>query len=237
MKFAATIVLAIALAACGSTNPADDVAARAARAEMEAKKQWFCQVGTDDESWECVDDPGLVQDPQPERLPSAATAPPEPAVTEPFEEPAQPPQTDLADAPPPARQPSERLPEEPAAAESAPTIPRYQQLAYQPEEAVSLLDLPQSFWAAQLIALATKEELEAYADEHHLVGMSAARVAVAGNLFYVLLLGIYETRELAEAATADLPPPFDVDPPWLRSVGSLQKAILAGNELAGSPEV
>jgi septal ring-binding cell division protein DamX len=111
--------------------------------------------------------------------------------------------------------------------------PRYEQLAYRPSEPTSLLELPNTYWAAQLIALPSRDLLEEYANEHGLNGASAARVAIRDSLFYALLLGIYETKELAEEAIADLPPPFDVDKPWLRSLESLQQAIIEGDEIAG----
>ena len=101
-------------------------------------------------------------------------------------------------------------------------------LAYRPEKAVAIADLPESFWAVQLIALSSKESLEAYARQHGLRGMSAAEISANGKTFYVLLLGIYESKEIAIEASADLGPPFES--PWIRSVGSLQKAMLAAEQ-------
>jgi septal ring-binding cell division protein DamX len=57
------------------------------------------------------------------------------------------------------------------------------------------------------------------------VGVSA-RVAQGGKLRYVLLLGIYETREPADEATKGLPPPLDELDVWMRSMASLQRAII-----------
>ena len=93
------------------------------------------------------------------------------------------------------------------------------------------MDLPPNFIAAQLMALSTRADLERYAQQKQVRGMSAARIAVGDKLMYVLLLGIYESREIAEQAVVDLPPPFDTIKPWLRSVGSLQRAMVAGDEL------
>ena len=106
----------------------------------------------------------------------------------------------------------------------SPDIPRHTALAYRPEKAVSLLDLPDDFWAVQLIALSSREALEEYARSKGVRGMSAAQIAVNDELFYILLLGIYETRENAELATQDLPEHFSN--PWIRSVGSLKRAML-----------
>ena len=103
--------------------------------------------------------------------------------------------------------------------------PRHVRLAYRPDRPVSLLDLPADYWVAQLVALSSPEDLEQYALQHGMQGMSAARVMSGDALYYVLLLGIYETREIAQQAITDLPPPFDTHKPWLRTVGSLQRAI------------
>lgn len=94
-----------------------------------------------------------------------------------------------------------------------------------------MMDIPPEFWAVQLIALSSKEALEAYARQHNVKGMPAARIAVDGKLFYILLLGIYETRALAAEASTELPAPFSN--PWIRSVRSLQRAMAQADELSG----
>ena len=107
-------------------------------------------------------------------------------------------------------------------------------LAYRTEEPVPLLDLPKSFWAVQLIALSNKDALEKYANASSLVGLSGARVASNGKLLYVLLLGIYESKELARQAVAGLPNKEAMKPsPWIRSLDSLHKAMLSGDYLSG----
>ena len=94
---------------------------------------------------------------------------------------------------------------------------------------MSLMDLPTDFFAVQVIALSSKESLEAFASEHQIKGMSAAEVVSGDKVMYVLLLGIYESREIAEEAASGLPPPFES--PWIRSIGSLQQAMLAAEKL------
>ncbi len=113
------------------------------------------------------------------------------------------------------------------------SLPIHLRLAYRPDKPISLLDLPKEFMAVQLLAVSSKEALQDYARTHGLQGMSAARVAAqAGQLRYVLLLGIYENRELAQRAIKDLPPPLNVLDVWIRPMGSLQQAIIAGDDLA-----
>ncbi len=108
-------------------------------------------------------------------------------------------------------------------------MPKHIRLAYRPEKTVNLVDLPAEFWAVQVIALSSKDALEAYANELDARGMSAAEIAVNGKLFYVLLLGIYETKAIAEEAITELEPNFQK--PWVRTVGSLQAVMLAANQI------
>ena len=113
-------------------------------------------------------------------------------------------------------------------------IPQYVQLAYVPERKTPLLELPAHYWIVQALALSSKEALEAFAQKHQLQGMTAARIAQDGKLFYILLLGVYETRERAARAIENVPPPFDNLSLWLRPLGSLQAAMAAANSLSGS---
>ena len=115
------------------------------------------------------------------------------------------------------------------------STPAYVSLAYQPIKSVSMLDLPKDFVAAQVMSVSSRERLEDYVNRYRLVGLSGARVAHGGKLRYVLLLGIYETRELADQATRGLPPPLDELDVWMRSMASLQRAIISADELAGAP--
>ncbi|MEZ5559074.1 MAG: SPOR domain-containing protein [Pseudomonadales bacterium] len=107
-------------------------------------------------------------------------------------------------------------------------------LAYQPPQPLALTDLPGDFYAVQLLAMSSKEALERFVAGQSLQGLSAARVVRDGRFFYVLLLGIYETRERAQQASRDLPPPFDRSEPWVRRLSSLQDAMRAADALAGS---
>ena len=84
------------------------------------------------------------------------------------------------------------------------------------------------------MAVSSKEFLEEYATEHKLRGLSAARVASGERLFYILILGIYENKSLAEQAIADLPSPYDKYNPFLRSLKSLQQAMKRADDIAGS---
>jgi septal ring-binding cell division protein DamX len=97
------------------------------------------------------------------------------------------------------------------------------------DEEGSILDLPADYVAVQLIAMPSQASLDKFTARHRLHGLSAARVLADEQIRYVLLLGIYATREEAEAAASAAPPPFDSRDLWLRDVGSLQQAIRAAD--------
>lgn len=189
------------------TNPNDD---------------WFCQMAEKSDEWECIRDSELARDARPTRVPE----PPPPPVPE-------------EDAVPPAR-PTADPPELTSAADdpaSRSDQPLYKQLAFQPDKPTRLLDLPSSFYAVQLVALSSKEVLDAYAAQERLRGMSAARVENDGRLYYVLLLGIYPDRQSAQTAADNMPAALSDMNPWVRDLGSLQQAMSRADALAGTSEI
>ena len=118
-----------------------------------------------------------------------------------------------------------------------PPIPLYQQLSYQPDQPTALADLPGSFYAIQVIALSSREDLEQFIVDNDLPVMSGAVVEKDGALFYALLAGIYTDRETAERATLSLPEAISAQRPWIRSLESLQAAMARAQHHPGvSPE-
>ncbi len=224
MRIAVFSVLLAAVAGCSSSatsTPGNNDAAPS------AGEPWFCQTGADAERWECVQSEALAANPQPTRKPPQPEPPPpplperpEPVVSAPVE-----PSTETP-VETPALVPDERPRDGDA------DIPKHVRLSYKPDRPVSILDLPEDFWAVQLVALSSPEALEEYVARHKMRGMSAARIWNGEQLFYILLLGIYETRAIAEEAITDLPPPFNLHAPWIRPLGSLQRAMMAADEVA-----
>lgn len=230
---------------CGGNKPAP--ATDPAQGNAAAREPWFCQAGSTDEEWECVQSEALAANPEPKRLPAGrrpAAEEPEPAPRPPAS-----PSSELAppnftppngappkNVPPPAPRPTPTAPPPPS--RPAPDqVPKYVALSYRPDKPVAILDLPADFYAVQLVAVSSKETLEAFAQKNKIRGMSAARVWNGEKLFYVLLLGIYETRANAQAAIDSLAPPFDTMNPWIRSLGSLQQSMLAADDAAGTTEI
>lgn len=110
-------------------------------------------------------------------------------------------------------------------------LPDYIRLAYQPTEPVSILELPSHFYAVQLTALSSAEDIRAFISKHELNNLTAAKVAINGKLRYVLILGIYESREKAElAAAGQKPAPLASFTPWIRKLSNLQKAMYEANQ-------
>ncbi len=243
---AACLCIFLGTSGCGSRNAQQPIVAGSGSSEA-----WFCQVSAQGETspWDCVQDAEQVRNPQPVRLPANAVSPkpgtapgidqqsaidplaPEaaPILVAPTADSVnqQPVATATSIAPLPAPQPD--LGQATNSTNNAP--PDYVALAYRPTEPVSILELPQDFFAVQLTALNSPEAVEAFVSENHLQGMSAAQVAAGDDLRYVLILGIYESEERARAALQGLPGPLAQFDPWLRRVGNLQEAMIAAQRL------
>lgn len=83
----------------------------------------------------------------------------------------------------------------------------------------------------QLTALSSAEDIRAFIAKHKLNNLTAAKVAINGELRYVLILGIYESREKAElAAAGEKPAPLASFTPWIRKLSNLQKAMYEANQ-------
>lgn len=223
--------MALLLSACSSNRSS---APRAGEPDFrDPDAPWFCQPGVATDEWECIQNEELSQAPAPTRPPPAQ--PPQQQAT-PSTPKLTPRQTETRErsvaTPAPAAKSStpQAMPQAPRTADST---PEYARLAYRPEKPMSILDLPDDFSAVQLTALSSREALEQYATQNNMRGMSAARILSGDQLYYILLLGIYETQERAERAIVDLPAPFAGLTPWIRSVGSLQNAMLAADRHVG----
>ena len=110
----------------------------------------------------------------------------------------------------------------------------WQQSGYRPSASIDLNKLPAHFYVVQIIAMSSMEALQSFAKEHLLSDILAVRVEANGKLFYVLLLGTYETLADAKAAAALRPDSLMSIEPWIRNMGSLQDAIARGDMLAAT---
>lgn len=240
MKNPSLFIVLFVLSAC-SNNPATTSSDQAESISRAQEKAWFCQMAENGEDWQCVQDAALARNPKPDRLPAreqtreagAEISPT--AELGPLTEDTETEDTDVNSEPAETSTTSN----EAASAIPAPTtdLPVHIALSFRPENPVALTDLPADYFAVQLVAVSRKRDLEEFAELHQIRGMSAARIFSQDQLFYVLLLGVYETYAYAERAVASLGPPFDTLQPWIRPMGPLQVAMLAANEQTGSSEI
>lgn len=209
-RVAAVAALLALTVGCRGPAPADVVGS-----DVSGGEDWYCEPAGAG-GWRCASDPnGATRQPR-------QTPVPEPAPAAPVPQPAPPSEPAPAAQPQPVPAPQPR----PAAApRPAPAgLPLYRQLAHQ-LDGQSLLELPSAYYALQLFAATSPERVEEVAAEHGLQGMAGARVDRDGEIFYVLLVGIYATREAAEQAQASLPANVRAMQPWVRRVGGLQAAM------------
>jgi len=99
---------------------------------------------------------------------------------------------------------------------------------------VAFTDLPDEFYAVQLLALSSSEAVERFVADTKVPDLAAARVERDGRLFYVLLLGIYSNRPDAVRAAENPPGELDHLTPWIRPLYTLKQAMLRGDQLAAS---
>lgn len=111
-------------------------------------------------------------------------------------------------------------------------MPDYLRLAYRPDREVAFTELPDEFYAVQLLALSSSGAVERFVAEARVPGLAAARVERGGRLFYVLLLGIYRDRADAVRAIASPPDELKELTPWIRPLGTLKEAMRRADDLA-----
>lgn len=104
-------------------------------------------------------------------------------------------------------------------------LSEYTRLAYKPSEETRVIDMPSSLFAVQLLAVSTKQQVEDFAQRHNLYDLTAVRIEQKGKSLYVLIPGVYKSREDAEAAVASLPKEIQAMKPWIRPLDGLQEAM------------
>lgn len=188
---------------------------------------WFCQPAVAAEEWDCDNDPARVANPVPDRKPQLEPPPAliDDALPASDEQARDQEPVALATLDVPAA--DERAT---PAASPASDAPDYQRLAYQPPTPMSLLELPANYYAVQLTAMRSAAQLEGFFNDLEVEGLTAAQVDRDGELFYILLLGVYENFASAEQASTDLPAPLDQFDPWIRRLGTLQAAMIRAEQ-------
>ena len=206
------LVTFLVLWGCGSTNVLEPPLA------VTAKENWFCDLGAEQQTWECVKD-----------------YTPDISKKRPLDSPSGPNRTPSRTSEPGRQQSGDRV--DMHTAESNIELPLYQSLAYSPDQSVNLIDLPPNYFAVQLFAVSSKAALEKFVREKNIPGLSATRIAHRDRLFFVLILGIYADENAARTAAANMPVALTHLTPWVRRLGSLQAAMLRGDDIAGTSAI
>lgn len=83
---------------------------------------------------------------------------------------------------------------------------------------------PAGYFAVQVCASRTMKQLSTFAKRHNLSDQWTAQTTVRGETWYVLLEGVYATREEAREALSRVSGQVDTRP-WIRTIGSLQAVM------------
>jgi septal ring-binding cell division protein DamX len=237
----------LAITACGIWSNKRSVDPIASKTIYNQKNDyWFCQANEAGDDWDCVQGPRMAMNPISTRFPKPPQSKPDSIATaqsfnvsdtprrNPLHAVSDLTNVDSADdemrTPMPAPQPKPT----PDLKSKTPTAVQHdwQQFGYRSSASIALSKLPAHFYVVQIIAMSSLEGLQSFAYEHLLSDILAARVEANGELFYVLLLGTYETLTDAKSAAASRPESLMSIEPWVRKLGSLQDAIARGDVLA-----
>lgn len=188
---------------------------------------WVCGLSHNKDRWQCQREGKEPAPPAAQPADAGQAAPPAdadqavPAKTA-QASPAADPATAQAEpeSPPPPTEPAVDSDAEPSAAADA-----------LPEEVNSLMALPPDYFAIQAGAFPNAEALQRHSLEYGIEPAYRVRLASNNRLFHVLILQVHDSQRAAEAALANLPQPLNDMDLWIRSVGSLQNSVRAGDAL------
>lgn len=196
---------------------------------------WFCQLNETRDNWECVQDAELARRPRPERLPTD--------VVEPETEPAPAIQPGVTYEPELAPEPrigsSGTSPVATAATGAAiiETTPAPQPAQVEaPVAPLDLMSLPGDMYAVQLIAMANEPLANDFVRDHDIGNAMTLMLGRDGSLYYVVLLGIYESYGAAQRAVDHRPSSLANIKPWIRSLASIQQGVREARSLASGSE-
>ena len=84
---------------------------------------------------------------------------------------------------------------------------------------------PPGYYTVQLVASSSMKNLMAFTQRHNLSDQWIAETNVNGKTWFVLLSGVYASKQEASAALSDARAQLDTSP-WIRTVGSLQAVMV-----------
>lgn len=193
---------------------------------------WFCQLNEARDDWVCIQDADLARYPRPERLPTDIVEPepaPLPVIRPTVTYESEPSQIGASEGSPVATEPTDIAGTERLPAEADRTI--------EPSiEPVDLMSLPGDMYAVQLIAVANEPLADDFVREREVGNAMTLMLAREGDLYYVVLLGIYESYADAQTAADHRPSSLANVEPWIRSLASIQKGVQEARSLTSPTE-
>ncbi len=171
---------------------------------------WFCEMNETRDDWDCVQDDALAKNPKPTRLPT------DPLEPSPFDE--------QSPALPEVATSTEGL-ANPSAAINFDAIA---QATERPDSASDILERSPEHFAVQLSAMETQALADGFISNYELgsvEGLMTLELAQEEELYYVVLLGVYDTFDEAQAAVDTLPETMADVRPWIRPLSSIQTGI------------
>jgi len=116
--------------------------------------------------------------------------------------------------------------DEPVFEEAAVVEPEPEPVTDEPVLAASgegLSGQPAGYYAVQVVASGSMEQLTDFASAHQISDQWVAETTVDGRVWYVLMLGVYPSKEEAEQAMQSV---MDLETlPWVRTIASIQSVM------------
>ncbi len=183
---------------------------------------WFCEMNEARDDWDCVRDEELARNPRPQRLPGD----PVDVDPDPFESEA----SDL---------PSEAVSTAGLANPSgAIDFEAIEDAVVRTDRVNSIMQLPPDQFVVQLAATETRAQADGFISNYDLGGMEDVFTLELGrenDLYYVVVFGVYENLDAAQAAVDGRPERLEDVRPWIRPLETMQSGILAAEAIHGAP--
>ncbi len=177
---------------------------------------WFCEMNESRDDWDCVQDQALANNPKPTRLPT------DPVEPNPFDEPA------------PA------LPEVTASTEglanpsAAINFDAIAQASIRPDGAAAVMERSPEHFAVQIAITETQALADGFIANHGLEdfeGLITLELAQDDNIYYSVLLGVYDNFAEAQAAVDSRPEALADVQPRIRPLATIQTGITEAEAL------
>jgi septal ring-binding cell division protein DamX len=103
-----------------------------------------------------------------------------------------------------------------------------------PTQTADMLAVPPEYFTVQLSAMPSQILADKFINEHPSIEPVTVTLADDNELYHVVLLGIYESYQLARTAVENRPASLADIEPWIRPMSSVQAAMRDADQLAGT---